>query len=408
MKIAVYNRYWNTRGGGERYAGVLAEILSQEHEVVLLGIDFVDLDALAEHLGLDLGRVRFELLPPVGERELAPLTRDYDLFINCTYLSRLPSQAPRSVYLVLFPQRAWPAPLLSAAHQGLRAGLRLMGGGRGRPWRTLHRFTRRLEGRVDGHDPAIPGGYDLLLSISEFTRSWVEKRWGLESRILAPPVDTKRFAAAPGDKERVILSVGRFFQGSHNKKHVEMLHVFRDLHDRGHIPEGWEYHLVGNVHRREKRHQRYFAQVERLAEGYPVRILTDLRLEELVEEYRRAAIFWHAAGWGESGARNPEKLEHFGITTCEAMSACCIPVVIAKAGQVEIVDHGETGFQFRDAREFGDYTRRLINGFGQPWTREMSQRAAAAVQRYSRQRFEDRLMAILAEEGLLVSSETRA
>lgn len=516
MKIGIYNRYWNTRGGGERYAGLMAEILAADHRVELLGPDPVDLQGLAAHLGLDFSRLRFRLLPPTErEDELTPLTAGYDLFINCTYLSRLRSQARRSLYLVLFPQRAWPRPLVHGVQRlldplslerpalvepgdgfydrdasgslwtrdvftlrihpravrqrevrvrfgplrpwtlaeairevrgsGVRwrvedrelvldlagtgngagvevevecrtfvpaehgrsrdlrsLGLCLAGVHRRDPWALVQRAAGRVAGRVASHDPDIPATYDLLLAISEFTRRWVERRWGLRSEVLPPPVDVDTFAAPADDaRQRVILSVGRFFHGSHNKKHVEMLRVFRRMCDRGEIPAGWEFRLVGNLHRDRLADLEYFSDVERLAAGYPVRLRVDLSLEELVDEYRRASIFWHAAGWGESERWCPEKLEHFGITTCEAMSSGCIPVVIAKAGQLEIVEDGETGFLFRDSRQLAAITRRLIEGHGEAWTDNLRRRAADAVRRFSRQPFERRLREVLNSHGLL-------
>jgi len=515
MKIGLYNRYWTTRGGGERYAGVMAEILSQEHDVELLGPDSIALTGLGEHLGIDLSRTRFRLLPPVSERELAPLTTKYDLFVNCTYLSRLPSRAARSVYVVLFPQRPWPGALVEPARRlleglhrerpvpveplegfygidvgesrwtrnaarlrvqpwafrGARAHLRFApppcwsleeavldvqarsiawrvdgndlvldheGGApehavdvelrcrtfvpseiglsndgrplgiclvdqeRSRVKTKVRSLARRISGRLDGHDPKIPSSYDLLLSISEFTRTWVRKRWGQSSEVLAPPVDTTTFAAPdPREKRRLILSVGRFFHGSHNKKHLEMLRAFRRMVDRGEVPDGWEYHLVGNLHRNRLVDLEYFAELERLAEGYPVEILVDLGLDRLIDEYRSASIFWHAAGWGESERRQPEKLEHFGLTTCEAMSAGCIPVVIAKAGQLEIVEHGETGFLFDTENELVTFTKRLVDGHGEPWTHEIAQRARRSVERFSHDAFEERLLEILADHGMV-------
>jgi glycosyltransferase involved in cell wall biosynthesis len=515
MRIAIYNRYWSTRGGGERYAGAMAEILSQDHRVELLGPDAVGLHGLADHLGLDLSRASFRPVPPVSERALAPLTAEYDLFVNCTYLSRLPSRARKSIYLVLFPQRAWrpglvhlarriagavpskPSPVVplegfhetdergsrwsggtarfrvqpGAFRRGRRArirlsvpeqwpledaltavrapgvewrvegaelilereargvagpvdveiecrtfvpselglapdqrrlGVRLADTASYRPWGSLSRLAGRVEGRIDSHDPQIPASYDLLLAISEFTRRWISRRWDQPSEVLAPPVDTATFTAPdPREKERVILSVGRFFHGSHNKKHLEMLRVFRRMHDRGAVPDGWEYHLAGNLHRDRLVDLEYFAELERLAEGYPVKLLVDLDLEQLVERYRRAAIFWHAAGWGESERRRPEKFEHFGLTTCEAMSSGCIPVVIAKAGQLEIVEHGESGFLFTTADELATLTSRLIKGHGEPWTHEIMRRAVSAVERFARPRFEERLWEILKAHDFL-------
>jgi glycosyltransferase involved in cell wall biosynthesis len=126
-----------------------------------------------------------------------------------------------------------------------------------------------------------------------------------------------------------------------------------------------------------------------------------IALAQLVGEYRRASIFWHAAGWGESERSWPEKLEHFGMTTCEAMSSGCIPVVIAKAGQLEIVEHGENGYLFTRADELAAITRRLIEGHGEPWTHQLMERAALSVQRFSVPRFEQRLLEILRSRDLL-------
>lgn len=515
MRIAIYNRYWSTRGGGERHAGAIVELLSRDHRVELLGPEDIGLQNLADHLGLDLSRATFRLVPPVSERRLAPISAEYDLFVNCTYLSKLPSRAPRSVYLVFFPQRTWrpglvrlarrivgavpsrPSPVVPVAgfhetdeygsrwseasarfrvqpgafRRGRRArirfsvpdqwsleealtavrapgtewriednemileretssasgsvdveiecrtfvpselglspdrrrlGVRLVGTAAYRPWRAIQRLAERIEGRIDSHDPRIPASYDLLLANSEYTRRWISRRWGLPAEVLPPPVDTSTFGAPdPQEKAKVILSVGRFFHGSHNKKHLEMLRVFRRMVDRDEVPEGWEFHLVGNLHRDRLVDLEYFADLERLAEGYPVKLLVDLSLRELVQEYRRASVFWHASGWGESERRQPERFEHFGLTTCEAMSCGCIPVVIAKAGQLEIVEHGETGFLFTTADELASITRRLIRGHGQPWTRELMERAAASVERFSRPRFEERLREILEARGLL-------
>lgn len=514
MRIGIYNRYWATRGGGERYAGVMAEVLARDHRVELLGVDEIDLSALGDHLGLDLSRTSFRLLPPVSERRLAPISANYDLFVNCTYLSRLPSQARRSVYLVLFPQRAWrsrtvrlarrmvrpvlsrpgPVSCLDGFHEAegsvspwsgeaarlrlqprafrrgkarlrlfvpkprsleeavidvcapgfswrvegdelilereerptaepidieitcrtftpselgfssdtRRLGVRLIEPVLYRPWTAISRLVERVEGRIDTRDAEIPSSYDLLIAISEYTRRWISRRWGQPSEVLAPPVDTSTFTAPdPGEKERVILSVGRFFHGSHNKKHLEMLRVFRSMVDGGDVPEGWEYRLAGNLHRRRPVDLKYFAELEKLAAGYPVKLMVDLDLDQLIQEYRGASIFWHAAGWGENERRRPEKFEHFGLTTCEAMSSGCIPVVIAKAGQLEIVEQGESGFLFGTAEELSSITRRLIQDHGEPWTHELMQRAAAAVERFSRPRFEERLRELLEAHGLL-------
>jgi glycosyltransferase involved in cell wall biosynthesis len=514
VRIGLYNRYWSTRGGGERYAGVVAETLARDHDVELVGVEDISFDEVAEHLGLDFSGMSFRRWPVTSEKDLAPLTARYDLFLNGTYLSRLPSRSHRSAYLVLFPQKVlrpglalpleravdnlaerWSPPVVPVEGfyeteaggrrwSGERAVLFARRARRGidslrvafeplTPWSltealidvkpaafdwrvegdelvlqgfpesseaiyidlTCRPFvpadlgtssdrrrlgvclapassssasnavwwmTERFRGLVHSHSPKHLDSYQLLISISEYTRDWISRRWRRSSEVLEPPLDRSLFAPCrEGPKEKLILSVGRFFSGSHNKKHLEMLKVFRSMCDGGEVPEGWEYHLVGNLHRGRLEDLEYFSDLERLADGYPVRLLPDQPLQALLGEYRRASIFWHAAGWGESDSRAPEKFEHFGLTTCEAMCAGCIPVVIAKAGQLEIVTDGQSGFLFSSPRELASATRRLIEGHGQPWLEEMRERAASEVSRFDRVKFEQRLLALLAEQGLL-------
>ncbi len=63
MKVAIYNLYWTTFGGGEQQAGGIADALSGEHEVELLGPETVDLQVLRDRLGLRLDGVTFRRIP---------------------------------------------------------------------------------------------------------------------------------------------------------------------------------------------------------------------------------------------------------------------------------------------------------------------------------------------------------
>lgn len=102
MKVGVYNRYWRTAGGAEKYGGVLAEVLSEEHEVELLGPDSVDLADLGSRMGMDLSRCTTRVLrdrPGV----LTKASGDYELFVNVSFGSTEPSAAPHGIYVVHFP-----------------------------------------------------------------------------------------------------------------------------------------------------------------------------------------------------------------------------------------------------------------------------------------------------------------
>jgi glycosyltransferase involved in cell wall biosynthesis len=171
---------------------------------------------------------------------------------------------------------------------------------------------------------------------SEFTKQVVEKSWQTHIDVVHHPkidVDEIKAAAQHIKKEKVIVSVGRFFRQLHSKRQDVMVNIFHQLLEK--LPtqtKGWKLVLIGGVEDQE-----YLAEVKRLAGKAPIEIYTDLDREQLVEWYGKASIYWHAAGYGIDEKTHPEKLEHFGISTVEAMAAGCAPLVYGKGGQVEIM-----------------------------------------------------------------------
>jgi glycosyltransferase involved in cell wall biosynthesis len=103
-RAAVYNRFWQSRGGGERHSGKLAEVLAADGwDVDLIGHTGVDRDDLAAHLGLDLSATTLRVVPDSGDGDIGRLSAEYDLFVNATHMSRVHAQARHNVYLCYFP-----------------------------------------------------------------------------------------------------------------------------------------------------------------------------------------------------------------------------------------------------------------------------------------------------------------
>jgi glycosyltransferase involved in cell wall biosynthesis len=214
--------------------------------------------------------------------------------------------------------------------------------------------------------------YDKIVTISEFSKLWIKRYWGLQSEVLYPTMDTKKFAPAVHKKNRII-HVGRFFVTGHSKKQLDLVKLFVKMQNENQLSD-WELHFVGSVHEGES-HQHYFNQVQHQAEGYPVHFHTDISSDELKKLLSEAKIYWHATGLDEDEERQPILFEHFGITTVEAMASGCVPVVINAGGQKEIVTK-ESGFLWNTREELRKDTLTLIHD--EPLRERM---AAAAIER---------------------------
>jgi glycosyltransferase involved in cell wall biosynthesis len=182
-----------------------------------------------------------------------------------------------------------------------------------------------------------------VVANSAFTARWIEQRWGRPARVLHPPV----FPIAPREKRPWIVAVGRFAGGGRSKRQVEMIEVFQTAE-----LSGWELHLVGTAQDPE-----YVRRATEAARGLPVILHLDASRQELEEVCGAASLFWHFTGVGEDPEAAPERMEHFGIATAEAMSAGAVPVVVARGGQPEIV--GEAGVLWETLEECAEATRRL-------------------------------------------------
>ena len=513
MKVAVYNRFLQSMGGGERHSSMLAQVLADEgHEVDLVGHEDVGKEILADHLGLNLGKVHLRIVPDRGEPQVARLSAEYELFVNASYMSRVKAQARRNLYLCYFPTpfdhdlAGWQrrvVRLLGRHVREARPGVVEWGlgwfppeGGRRRTWVwTSGRAALQLAGgpakrvvfdlgRPGGPGPAevvvsheggtelarleaspaafrrhelelppsgrdrevvfdsdtfVPGAgddrtlgvavsrlhmadatweprrwagerfpwllrdpsdlefldhYERVLANSQYTRHWIRRLWGVDSDVLFPPIRTGDLR--PGPKARRILTVGRFIAPGygHSKKQLEQVRAFGEM-VRGGGLDGWELHLVGGC---EPAHRPYLAEVRRAADGLPVHIHANAPRALVEDLFATSSVFWVATGLGEDEEAAPWLFEHFGITTVEAMAAGCVPVVIDKAGQREIVRHGTDGYRWTTLAELEALTR-MVAGDEQLRARL----AAAATERagaFSEEAFATRWREIATDLGI--------
>ena len=256
--------------------------------------------------------------------------------------------------------------------------------------RVLPDLGWRLEWLPEEHSLANLDTYDRICPISEFSRMWMETYWQRSGPLLYPPVDTSW--AKPRPKSKTILSVGRFFRGSHEKKHGVMVEQFKHMCREG--LDGWTLRLVGHQSRRDV-DVAYTDDLRRRARGYPIELIIDAPFEDLQRSYGEAQIYWHAAGYGEHVARSPIKFEHFGITVVEAMANNVVPVVLNEGGPPEVVRDGHDGFLWTTTAELRARTWNLVRD--QELRATMAKRACQASQRFNTAAFADRLNSLVTE-----------
>lgn len=387
MKIAIFNPYFESLGGGEKVTAVMAARLSEKHQVSVLVKQPVDKVMVGKYFAVDLSKVEFTVMPKENlvVRLLAhrysklpgrwkSMLYDYsglvtlrrqnnDLFINNLYQSNLPSPAPKSIYMCMFPQKL----VIKLDHpNAIRA--------------TYARLTDIMENHFLGSREKAINSYTTITANSKYTAGWIKKYWDREATVVYPVCDDM---GPPVPKKNIILSVGRFFAdngSSHHKKHHELVKAFVKL-DR---PD-WELHLAGSAgpdHDTAK----YLDMLTALAKGHDnIHVHANAPFKDLQRLYKEASIYWHATGLGYDALEFPENQEHFGITTVEAMTAGVVPVVINTAGQLEAVSDGVNGLLWSDIDQLITMTNRLIDN--PEMMKKMSREAVKSSTLYNRESF---------------------
>lgn len=340
MKAGFFDPYLDTIGGGERYTLTLAEYLSEKGWDVNLFWDSSKLkEKLISRFDLNLNRVNF--LPTTKNiLKKWKMTRNYDLFFWLSDGS---------------------IPFLFAKKNILHLQVPFKGIG-----------GRSLENKIK-----LARIHHVVCN-SFFTKSFIDKEYGVGSIVIYPPVDIEKFK--PGEKENIILSVGRFSQLLQSKRQDILIEVFKKLTNEG--LSGWKLILAGGT---DIGGREYFNQLKRKGKSYPIEFLDNPDFKLLQKLYSQAKIFWSASGFGIDEEKFPEKVEHFGISIVEAMAAGCVPVVVGKGGVKEIVRQEKTGFLWEDEEELIKITEELI---GNPKLLSTLSRAVVkSSQKFSKERF---------------------
>lgn len=308
MKAAIYNPYWDTLGGGERYTATFVEFLIEKgYKVDIQWHDKNLVKDIKRRFSIDITDVR--IVDNVNRGD------GYDL---CFWLSdgSIPTlKSRKNVLHFQFPfQNTDTNSLLNRM-----------------------KFFR----------------IKYVVCNSEFTKKFIDKEYSISSTVIYPPVDTSSFR--PKRKENKILYVGRFSQLTQSKNQHILIEVFKKLYDQGN--KSWKLILAGGA---EVGAGEYIEELKNSAKSYPISIKTNLSFNEMKDLYGTSKIFWSAAGYGVDEEKSPIKLEHFGITVVEAMASKCLPIVTNLGGYKEIIKDYENGIFWNKKSDLLKVTSEII------------------------------------------------
>ena len=190
-----------------------------------------------------------------------------------------------------------------------------------------------------------------FISNSPYTTKQLTK-WGVNPITIPPYINDKLLTNNQNIKERIILSVGRFFSHLHSKRQDLMIKAFKDLKKKSKEFKDYKLILAGGL---MKEDQKYFNDLKKLA-GNDLSIIfrTNIELYELYRLYGLSTFYWHFTGYGIDEEKNPELVEHFGIAPLEAMASGCLTFCYSAGGPKELIADGKNGFLFSDVDEIID------------------------------------------------------
>ena len=353
MRIGIFDPYLDTLGGGEKYMLTAASYLSQKHQVSVFWDQAEILGKGADRFKLDLSKVKiasniFSANIPLYKKYLASKKYDAIFFLSDGSLPLLGSK--------LYVHFQFPIEWVNSKSA----------------------LGKLKELRVQ-----------KIICNSYFTKAFIDKKFDADSEILYPPTYFKNdFPKVELKKKKnKILNVGRlsvFPDGGLFKKQDLLIECFKKIIDSG--IKDWELVLVVSYLERDKD---IVEKLKKQAKGYPIKILENVDLVNLNQIYAESKIYWHASGLGEDLKIHPERAEHFGITTVEAMLNGLVPVVINAGGQKEIVRDSQDGFLFDNEMELIEKTEKLIKD--ESLLLRIAKKARLKAEEFSTDRFCQRL-----------------
>lgn len=358
MKICFISPYFGKHfGGGEKYLLDCAVLASDQHQVSMVVNQIQDVQSVKvkyqKFINKNLDAIEFIQSPIFGEASFLKKlvwTRRFDVLYYETDGSLFFSLAKKNILHIQVPLK------LNKSNPIERLKLR---------------------------------NWAIKNTNSEFTKQVVEKSWKIKVDYVHWPMINLNLSGKKIAKQKIILHVGRFFKQLHSKKQEVIVETFAQLLKKyPNQVKGWKLVLIGSVEDNS-----YANQIKKMTKGLPIEIHHQVTREELIEWYQKSSLYWHATGYGVDQEKYPQNMEHFGISTVEAMACGSVPIVINKGGQPEVLGKNLTNLLWNTQQEWMAKTIELMND-----AKKRQNLAKLVVERanyFSKERFETTLFAMI-------------
>lgn len=313
-KVALYSLYLDVLGGGEKHILSIMRILSDNGYNPHIFWDKDLTNEIKNRLHLSFSKLNF--IPNIFKKtgnfiEKIQSLKDYDIFLYVPDGSYFFSSAKKNFIFSMVPDRKlYPNGLIDKI----------------KTWN----YT--------------------FISNSLFTQNYLSK-WSISSKVIYPYLDDifTHTDIAALKKDKIILSVGRFFKHLHSKRQDMAIKTFQELKAQLEKFKDYQLVLAGGV---KEEDNDYVTELKNLiSNDTSISLLPNIPFPELYELYKKASIYWHFAGYGEDENMHPERVEHLGITPLEAMATGNITFCYNAGGPKELITEGKTGFLFNSTAE---------------------------------------------------------
>ncbi|GHV86557.1 hypothetical protein AGMMS50230_21650 [Spirochaetia bacterium] len=346
-------------------------IISETYKDISVSIPVIS-DYLNSTFGLSIKNNKIDLMllfadkdnfinRALFEQRLRKTSKKFDLFFNCS-MNIFSFAAKKNIAIVHFP-----------------------------PYRKINsKFVKKYPSVFFSalqKDLAFSQKYTIYISYSQYVQKWLNKIWHInkDKTVLINPA-VNLISKTGEEKDDFIFICSRIEQS----KEIEIL-VSAYLSNEF-LQKTLKLVISGAV---IEETTEYVQVLKKMICNYSDLILLHENplYKDIESYYNRAKIFWHAKGFSVDEEADPSSLEHFGLTTVEAMSAGCVPVVINKGGQKEIVDDEINGFRWDTPEQLIEKTIYLVQN--EKEYKKMSEAARNKAQNYSLETFTQNLGEVL-------------